>query len=210
MIFFHFSIRTMLTRYSKQHWITSLPFIRIRPKFSIVSLSTLSRLLLAQANPPPLSKKQSQETHLAESPAIQFTMENQEGTQQPHLALAHKLFLLTHHDVQDIEKVRLKEEVLTAIKSDGNYLPSCDSVINYCLKSNQTRLISCFFWVDMVPLYETLVAESLLEKDQSLLDSVRAKNEDELNKLDEKWVLSLFFIFLFLSWTCLLNSFTKL
>uniref|UniRef100_A0A3N7GP46 Uncharacterized protein n=1 Tax=Populus trichocarpa TaxID=3694 RepID=A0A3N7GP46_POPTR len=84
-------------------------------------------------------------------------MENQEGTQQPHLALAHKLFLLTHHDVQDIEKVRLKEEVLTAIKSD-----------------------------DMVPLYETLVAESLLEKDQSLLDSVRAKNEDELNKLDEK------------------------
>jgi 26S proteasome regulatory subunit N7 len=47
----------------------------------------------------------------------------------------------------------------------------------------------------MVPLYETLVAESLLEKDQSLLDSVRAKNEDELNKLDEKWVLSLFFHF---------------
>jgi 26S proteasome regulatory subunit N7 len=38
----------------------------------------------------------------------------------------------------------------------------------------------------MVPLYETLVAESLLEKDQSLLDSVRAKNEDELNKFDEK------------------------
>ncbi|XP_011040415.1 PREDICTED: 26S proteasome non-ATPase regulatory subunit 6 homolog [Populus euphratica] len=84
-------------------------------------------------------------------------MENQEGTQQPHLVLAHKLFLLTHHDVQDIEKVRLKEEVLTAIKSD-----------------------------DMVPLYETLVAESLLERDQSLLDSMRVKNEEELNKLDEK------------------------
>ncbi|KAG6753180.1 hypothetical protein POTOM_043226 [Populus tomentosa] len=84
-------------------------------------------------------------------------MENQEGTQQPHLVLAHELFLLTHHDVQDIEKVRLKEEVLTAIKSD-----------------------------DMVPLYETLVAESLLEKDQGLLDSMRAKNEDELKNLDEK------------------------
>ncbi|KAJ6977661.1 26S proteasome non-ATPase regulatory subunit 6 [Populus alba x Populus x berolinensis] len=83
-------------------------------------------------------------------------MENQEGTQQPHLVLAHELFLLTHHDVQDIEKVRLKEEVLTAIKSD-----------------------------DMVPLYETLVAESLLEKDQGLLDSMRAKNEDELKNLDE-------------------------
>ncbi|KAG6754162.1 hypothetical protein POTOM_042172 [Populus tomentosa] len=86
-------------------------------------------------------------------------MENQEGTQQPHLVLAHELFLLTHHDVQDIEKVRLKEEVLTAIKSD-----------------------------DMVPLYETLVAESLLEKDQGLLDSMRAKNEDELKNLDEKLV----------------------
>ncbi|KAJ6875742.1 26S proteasome non-ATPase regulatory subunit 6 [Populus alba x Populus x berolinensis] len=84
-------------------------------------------------------------------------MENQGETQQPHLVLSHKLFLLTHPDVQDIEKVRLKEEVLTTIKSD-----------------------------DMVPLYETLVAESLLEKDQSLLDSKRAKNEDELKKLDEK------------------------
>ncbi|KAJ6970691.1 26S proteasome non-ATPase regulatory subunit 6 [Populus alba x Populus x berolinensis] len=84
-------------------------------------------------------------------------MENQGETQQPHLVLSHKLFLLTHPDVQDIEKVRLKEEVLTTIKSD-----------------------------DMVPLYETLVAESLLEKDQSLLDSMRAKNEDELKKLDEK------------------------
>ncbi|KAJ6748462.1 26S PROTESOME SUBUNIT 6 [Salix purpurea] len=84
-------------------------------------------------------------------------MENQEGTQQPHLVLANKLFLLTHHDVQDIEKVHLKDEVLTAIKTD-----------------------------DMVPLYETLMAESLLEKDQSLLDSMRAKNEDELKKLDEK------------------------
>ncbi|KAG5230279.1 26S proteasome non-ATPase regulatory [Salix suchowensis] len=84
-------------------------------------------------------------------------MENQEGTQQPHLVLANKLFLLTHPDVQDIEKVRLKEDVLTTIKSD-----------------------------DMVPLYETLVAESLLEKDQSLLDSMRSKNEDELKKLDEK------------------------
>ena len=113
-------------------------------------------------------------------------MENQEGTQQPHLVLAHELFLLTHHDVQDIEKVRLKEEVLTAIKSDGNYLPSGDPVINYCLKSSLNRLISCFFCVDMAPLYETLVAESLLEKDQGLLDSMRAKNEDELKNLDEK------------------------
>ena len=113
-------------------------------------------------------------------------MENQEGTQQPHLILAHKLFLLTHPDVQDIEKVRLKEEVLTTIKSDGNYSPSLRSVINLLAESNLNRLISCFCCVDMVPLYETLVAESLLEKDQSLLDSMRSKNEDELKKLDEK------------------------
>ncbi|EEF51851.1 26S proteasome non-ATPase regulatory subunit 6 homolog [Ricinus communis] len=84
-------------------------------------------------------------------------MEGQEGTQQPHLILAHKRFLLTHPDVQDIEKVRLKEEVFAAVKSD-----------------------------DMAPLYETLITEGLLEKDQSILDLMRAKNEDELKKIDEK------------------------
>ena len=40
--------------------------------------------------------------------------------------------------------------------------------------------------VEMAPLYETLVAESLLEKDQNALDSMRVKNEEELKKLDEK------------------------
>ncbi|KAJ4849554.1 proteasome regulatory particle subunit [Turnera subulata] len=84
-------------------------------------------------------------------------MEGQEGTQQPHLVLANKLFLLTHPGVPDIEKVQLKEEVFTAVKSD-----------------------------DMVPLYETLVADGILEKDQAVLDSMRAKNEEEIKKLDEK------------------------
>ncbi|CAN1239633.1 26S proteasome non-ATPase regulatory subunit 6 homolog [Linum grandiflorum] len=84
-------------------------------------------------------------------------MDFPEGTQQPHLVLAHKLFLLTHPDVQDIEKVRLKEEVLDSIKT-----------------------------YDMAPLFETLVAESLLEKDQSLLDQMRVKIDEELKKLDEK------------------------
>ncbi|XP_065873747.1 26S proteasome non-ATPase regulatory subunit 6 homolog [Euphorbia lathyris] len=84
-------------------------------------------------------------------------MEGEEGTQQPHLVLAHKRFLLTHPDVQDIEKVRLKEEVFAFVKAD-----------------------------DMVPLYETLVGEGLMEKDQSFLDSMRKKNEEELKKLDEK------------------------
>ena len=42
-----------------------------------------------------------------------------EGSQQPHLILANKLFFLTHPDVQDIEKVQLKSDVLDSIKSDG-------------------------------------------------------------------------------------------
>ena len=50
-------------------------------------------------------------------------MDSDEGTQQPHLVLAHKLFLLRHLDVQDIEKVRLKDEVFATIKSDSNSPP---------------------------------------------------------------------------------------
>ncbi|RVW27917.1 26S proteasome non-ATPase regulatory subunit 6 [Vitis vinifera] len=84
-------------------------------------------------------------------------MESQDGTQQPHLVLAHKLFLLTHPDAQDIEKVRLKEEVFAAVKVD-----------------------------DMASLYETLAADSVLEMDQAVLDTMRAKIDDELKKLDEK------------------------
>ncbi|CAI9113033.1 OLC1v1013558C1 [Oldenlandia corymbosa var. corymbosa] len=80
-------------------------------------------------------------------------MENQE----PHLALANKLYLLKHPDVEDIEKVRLRDEVYNAVVSD-----------------------------DMVLLYENLVADGVLKLDQQLLDSMRAKNEEELKKLDEK------------------------
>lgn len=46
-------------------------------------------------------------------------MEGQEETQQPHLQLANKLFLLSQPDVQDIEKVRLREEVFASVKADG-------------------------------------------------------------------------------------------
>ncbi|XP_010248825.1 PREDICTED: 26S proteasome non-ATPase regulatory subunit 6 homolog [Nelumbo nucifera] len=84
-------------------------------------------------------------------------MEAQEGTQQPHLVLAHKLFLLTHPDVEDIEKVRLREEVFSAVKADY-----------------------------MAPLYETLAANSILEMDQAVLESMRAKIDEELKKFDEK------------------------
>lgn len=40
----------------------------------------------------------------------------------------------------------------------------------------------------MVSLYETLVADSILEMDQSVLSSMRSKIEEETKKLDEKWV----------------------
>ena len=47
-------------------------------------------------------------------------MEGTEGTQQPHLVLANKLFLLTQPDVDDIEKVRLRDEVMSTVVADGN------------------------------------------------------------------------------------------
>ncbi|KAI5445313.1 proteasome regulatory particle subunit [Lathyrus oleraceus] len=75
----------------------------------------------------------------------------------PQLVLADKLFLLKQPDVQDIDKVGFKEDVFTFVKDH-----------------------------DMVPLYETLVADSVLDMDRTLLDSMRAKIDDELKKLDEK------------------------
>lgn len=42
------------------------------------------------------------------------------------------------------------------------------------------------FILGMAPLYETLIASSVLDLDQSLLESMRAANEEELKKLDEK------------------------
>ncbi|URE08690.1 26S proteasome non-atpase regulatory subunit [Musa troglodytarum] len=84
-------------------------------------------------------------------------MEAQQGTQQLHLALAHKLFLLSHPDIDDIEKVRLRDEVLDAVKAH-----------------------------DMSSLYETLAAASVLEMDAAVLDSMKRRIDDELKKLDDK------------------------
>lgn len=60
-------------------------------------------------------------------------MEGQEGQkQEPHLALADNLFLLTHPDVPDIEKIRLKDDVLASIKADGKTtLSSSDSTLPF-------------------------------------------------------------------------------
>jgi hypothetical protein len=43
-----------------------------------------------------------------------------------------------------------------------------------------------FVFADMAPLYESLAADSVLERDQGLLDSMRAKIDEEIKKLDEK------------------------
>ncbi|KAE9467519.1 hypothetical protein C3L33_00573, partial [Rhododendron williamsianum] len=83
-------------------------------------------------------------------------MEGQEGSQQPQLILANKLFLLTHPDVADIEKVRLRQEVLDSVKAN-----------------------------DMAPLYETLASNSVLDLDQTILASMRAKIDEQLKTLDE-------------------------
>ncbi|KAJ8752014.1 hypothetical protein K2173_001040 [Erythroxylum novogranatense] len=84
-------------------------------------------------------------------------MEGQEENQKSQLILANKRFLLTHPDVLDIEKVRLKEEVLAAVNAD-----------------------------DMAPFYENLVADGLVERDRDFFCSMHAKNEDELKCVDEK------------------------
>ncbi|CAL9147660.1 unnamed protein product [Musa hybrid cultivar] len=84
-------------------------------------------------------------------------MEVQEGAQQPHLVLAHKLFLLSHPDVDDIEKVRLRDEVVDAVKIH-----------------------------DMASLFESLSASSVLGIDAAVLDSMRTRIEDETKKLDDK------------------------
>jgi 26S proteasome regulatory subunit N7 len=83
--------------------------------------------------------------------------EGMDSKQQPHLILANKLFLLSHPDVDDIDKVRLREEVLSVVKSD-----------------------------DMASLYEYLTTSGVLEKDTELLDAMKKRIEEEIKKLDEK------------------------
>ncbi|XP_078172741.1 26S proteasome regulatory subunit Rpn7 [Carex rostrata] len=83
--------------------------------------------------------------------------EGMDSKQQPHLILANKLFLLSHPDVDDIDKVRLREEVLSVVKSD-----------------------------DMASLYEYLNTSGVLEKDAELLDAMKKRIEEETKKLDEK------------------------
>lgn len=45
------------------------------------------------------------------------------------------------------------------------------------------------FLVDMAPLYETLIANKVLDLDQKALDLMRSKIDDELKKIEEKSVM---------------------
>ncbi|CAN6279094.1 unnamed protein product [Urochloa humidicola] len=81
----------------------------------------------------------------------------EDGKQERHLVLAHKLFLLSHPAVDDLSKVALRAEVLDAVKSD-----------------------------DMAPLFESLVAAGVLEADAALLAEMRGRIDEEIRKLDEK------------------------
>ncbi|KAH9287749.1 hypothetical protein KI387_031866, partial [Taxus chinensis] len=73
------------------------------------------------------------------------------------LVVAHKIFLLRHPDVPDMEKLHLKDDLLTVVMED-----------------------------DMALLYESLCAELGWEMDQTLLDNMRVRIQEHLNKLDEK------------------------
>ncbi|KAJ6842721.1 putative 26S proteasome non-ATPase regulatory subunit 6 [Iris pallida] len=84
-------------------------------------------------------------------------MEGEEGSQQPHLVLAHKIFLVTHPDVDDIEKVRIRDDILSSVKAD-----------------------------DMALLYQSLAAASVLEADPAVLASMQQKIDEEIKKLDDK------------------------
>lgn len=46
-------------------------------------------------------------------------MDSEEGTQLPQLVLAHKIFLWRHPDVSDLDKARLREEVMETVVSNG-------------------------------------------------------------------------------------------
>ena len=114
-------------------------------------------------------------------------MEGEEGVQQPQLVLANNLFLLTQNDVDDIEKVRLRDEVFNFIVANGNWtiFSANNSLIRCCYYCAALHCTG-FVLVDMAPLYETLVASKVLDLDQKALDSMRSKIDDELKKLEEK------------------------
>ena len=63
-------------------------------------------------------------------------MEGEEGSQQPHLVLANNLFLLTHPDVPDIDKVQLRQDVFDFVIAHGK------TITNNSVVSSSRKLIT--------------------------------------------------------------------
>ncbi|KAL3627504.1 hypothetical protein CASFOL_028867 [Castilleja foliolosa] len=69
-------------------------------------------------------------------------MEGEEGVQNPQLALANMLFSLTINDVDDIEKVRLRDEVFKFIFTNDMVLEEME---DSALTSPKAKIISIKF-----------------------------------------------------------------
>ena len=54
----------------------------------------------------------------------------EDGKQEKHLVLSNKLFLLSQPEVDDLSKVALRSDVLSAVKSDGNRAAPAPSPLN--------------------------------------------------------------------------------
>uniref|UniRef100_A0A0D9YKS7 Uncharacterized protein n=1 Tax=Oryza glumipatula TaxID=40148 RepID=A0A0D9YKS7_9ORYZ len=76
---------------------------------------------------------------------------SEEAKQEQHRVLAHKLFLLSHPDLNDLAKVALHSDALDAVKSDG-----------------------------MVLLFESLAVNGVLESDDALLVEMRVRIDEEV------------------------------
>uniref|UniRef100_A0A0E0CDM5 Uncharacterized protein n=1 Tax=Oryza meridionalis TaxID=40149 RepID=A0A0E0CDM5_9ORYZ len=76
---------------------------------------------------------------------------SEEAKQEQHRMLTHKLFLLSHPDLNDLAKVALRSDALDAVKSDG-----------------------------MALLFESLAVNGVLEPDDALLVEMRVRIDEEV------------------------------
>jgi 26S proteasome regulatory subunit N7 len=99
--------------------------------------------------------------------------------QIPNLGLAQLKFLLTQQpDNNQQQQQALKAQLLEGIQSDRRLSSS--------VLRNITHDLHCFYIKEMAPYYEHLVTELKWKKDESLLKSLKAANEAELKKLQDK------------------------
>lgn len=102
---------------------------KIITEYSVVYTHILKTPALAfpfvQANS--LLPRNTQKRALRKQREAKSAMDGEDGTQTQQLILANKIFLLTHPDVDDLQKVRLRDEVFNAVVANG--------------------ILSCFDWL---------------------------------------------------------------